>query len=199
VHYHVGASVWEFDASEVSCNGNILVLNHSEDIRFINRRRFLRVPVNNKAFIARFPFEGTCMANASGDNFEPPEFVPALVTEMAGPGLRIETQLDVKPGDRILVVFRLDEEKSQDLGLQSSGKTLASKIVEDIGKIRHVKAIQGGFSIAVELTGLGDSDINTLIRATNEASLRAGHEGQSVQGFVNEEETVHEHAPVKGA
>ncbi len=54
--YYFGASVWEFDTSVVSCSGDILVLNHSDDVRFINRRRFLRVPVNRPAFVARFPF-----------------------------------------------------------------------------------------------------------------------------------------------
>ncbi|MHC4676439.1 MAG: hypothetical protein ACYTBZ_28455, partial [Planctomycetota bacterium] len=54
--YYFGASVWEFDTSVVSCDGGILVLNHSDNVRFINRRRFLRVSVNKPALIASFPF-----------------------------------------------------------------------------------------------------------------------------------------------
>jgi len=212
VRYYFGASVWEFDASVLSYSGDILVLNHSDDIRFINRRRFLRVPVKKPAFIARFPFaktvgrssdiseeasetkQGSAPMLASQEamgvgTWGPPEFVPAVVTELAGPGLRIEAPLEVKVGDRVLVVLRLDEEKDQDSDLQKTGKAptsavrrpQAEKIVEDIGEVRHTRAIQNGLSIAVELTGLSDSDVNELIRATNAASVRAGALSQKGQ------------------
>ena len=189
VRYYFGASVWEFEASVVSSNGNTLVLNHSDKVRFINRRRFLRVVLNKPAFIARFPFTKTLVGDddsgkagseaeqvpagseqvTSGCPWRPPEFVPAVVTELAGPGLRMEVPLEVEVGDRVLVVLRLNEEGA------------VSKIVEDIGEVRHAKAIQNGLSIAVELTGLNDSDVNELICATNAASLRAGTGGQDVQ------------------
>ncbi|MHC4260708.1 MAG: hypothetical protein ACYSTF_09925, partial [Planctomycetota bacterium] len=65
VHYYFGASVWEFDTSVVSYDGDILVLNHSDNVRFINRRRFLRVPVNRPAFIAPFPFAETVACSGS--------------------------------------------------------------------------------------------------------------------------------------
>jgi hypothetical protein len=123
VRYYFGASVWEFETSSISCYGNILVLNHSDNIRFVNRRRFLRVPVNKPTFIARFPFarilqplvdsgKGTKRESAdiSGHKWGPPEFVPASVTELAGPGLRIEAPLEVKVGDRVLVILKLSEE-----------------------------------------------------------------------------------------
>ena len=54
--YYFGTSVWEFDTSVISCTGNVLVLNHSDNVRFINRRRFLRVKVNRPALMAAFPF-----------------------------------------------------------------------------------------------------------------------------------------------
>jgi hypothetical protein len=62
--------------------------------------------------------------------------------------------------------------------LVQEGKAPTSRIVEDIGEVRHTKAIKNGLSIAVELTGLSDSDVNELIRATNAASVRAVAEGQ---------------------
>jgi len=203
--YYFGASIWEFDASVVSCDGDVLVLNHSDNVRFINRRRFLRVPVNEPAFIARFPFARTFLVNgnagqetqksdgfevgqsstdASSSAWEPPEFVPAVVTELAGPGLRIEVPLKVKVGDRVLVVFRLDEEKHHASGSQENGNLPTSRIIEDIGEVKHVKVIQKGFSIAVALTGLSDSDVNELIRATNVASVRAGG-GKDQGSFVS--------------
>ncbi len=203
VRYYFGASVWEFDASVLSYSGDILVLNHSDNIRFINRRRFLRVPVKKPAFIAHFPFaktvggssdiskegsdakQGSAPMLASQEamgvsTWGPPEFVPAVVTELAGPGLRIEATMEVKVGDRVLVVLRLDEEKEQDAVLVREGKAPTSKIVEDIGEVRHTRAIQNGLSIAVELMGLSDSNVNELIRATNAASVRAGAEGRDI-------------------
>jgi hypothetical protein len=184
VRYYFGASVWEFETSSISCYGNILILNHSDNIRFVNRRRFLRVPVNKPTFIARFPFarilqpmadsgKGTQIdsADVSGNNWGPPEFVPASVTELAGPGLRIEAPLQVKVGDRVLVILKLSEEDEKTRS-QNTGKTTPEKIIEDIGEVRHTKSIKNGFSIAVELTGLSDPNISELTRATNSASLK---------------------------
>ncbi|MEE9312455.1 MAG: hypothetical protein V3V10_08595 [Planctomycetota bacterium] len=214
--YYFGASVWEFDTSVVSCNGNILALNHSDNIRFINRRRFLRVPVNKPAFIMRFPFVrtlGSSLTNASGNKWGLPEFIPATVTELGGPGLRIEAPLEVKAGERVLVAFSLDEEKDEDsipyqkdaslhAILMRDSKTTPSKIVEDIGEVRHVTAIENGLSIAVELTGLSDSDVNELIRATNAASVRSSVEGQDVSASTGDkqgaEESAAEPAAVQG-
>ena len=196
VRYYFGASVWEFETSSISCYGNILVLNHSNNIRFINRRRFLRVPVKKPTFIARFPFARTLLSNSnsgqgtgqdstniSENSWGPPEFVPASVTELAGPGLRIEAPLEVKVGDRVLVILKLSEEDDQKPGSNRTGKTAPEKIVEDIGEVRHTKSIKNGFSIAVELIGLSDPNINELIRATNAASLKTRAKTKSAQTF----------------
>jgi len=195
--YYFGAAVWEFDASVVSCHGGILVLNHTEDVRFINRRRFLRVSVNRPAFIARFPFARTLPANDDygredqqesielSSSWGPPEFVPAAVTELAGPGLRVEAPLEVKVGERVVVILKVsDEERRESVAgpkdgslrpaaAQKNRNTTLSRVVEDIGEVRHIEAIQGGFSIAIELTGLSDSNVDELVRATNAASLKS--------------------------
>jgi len=196
VRYYFGASIWEFETSSVSCYGNILVLNHSDNIRFVNRRRFLRVPVNKPTFIARFPFarilqplvdsgKGTKhgSADTSGNTWGPPEFVPASVTELAGPGLRIEAPLEVKVGDRVLVILKLSEDEDRKPVSNRNGKTESEKIVEDIGEVRHTKSIKNGFSIAVELTGLSDPNINELIRATNAASLKNRDKTKATQSL----------------
>ena len=187
VHYYYGASVWEFDASVVSCDGEILALAHSYDVRFINRRRFFRVPMKKPAIIASFPFIKTLRSAENEDesapgntpySWEAPEFVSATVTELGGPGLRVETQLEVEVGARVLVVLRMNEESAADrrrVSPSSGRRTVrSSKIVEDIGEVRRVEAIEDGFSIAVELTGLSDSNIDELIRETNSASTEAG-------------------------
>jgi len=208
VHCYFGASVWEFDTSVLSYDGDVLVLNHSDDVRFINRRRFLRVPVNKPAFIAPFPFAKTFVekddsgekgpeteqnsAGASGGTWGPPEFVPAVVTELAGPGLRIEVPLEVKVGERVLVVFKLGEEMDQEPSLQGTDRVPASRIAQDIGEVRHTRAIENGFSVAVELVGLGDTDVDELVRATNAASLKAGAAGESMPASAGAEERAPE-------
>lgn len=185
--YYFGASVWEFDTSAVCSHGDILVLNHSDNVRFINRRRFLRVPVNKQAFVAMFPFKkevqkdgdlgkgpGRQEPTGPSTGWRPPQFIPAVVTELAGPGLRIEAPLKTEVGDRILVTFQLDEDMDRNSPAGGrSRNTTGSKIIEDIGVVRHTMAIDNGFSIAVELTGLNDFDLNELIRATNAAALKA--------------------------
>lgn len=164
VRYYFGSSVWEFDTSVVSYDGDILVLSHSDNVRFINRRRFLRVPVKRPAFIAHFPF-----VESSERGWVPPEYIPAVVTELAGPGLLVEAALQVKTGERVLILINLDEEQSGDSTAANAG-TL--RIIEDVGVVRHTKSIPDGMSIAVELTGLGDSDIDELVQVTNAALVR---------------------------
>lgn len=194
VRYSFGASVWEFDTSVINYRDKILVINHSDSVRFINRRRFLRVPISKPAFIARFPFtkniDGTQdEINTKQNIFEPPKFVPAVITELAGPGLRIETPLKLRENkDRVIVMFRLDKEKRQTASTEQDVKTVSSKIVSDIAVVRHVKAMGDRFSIAVELTKLSDSNINELIRDTNAESIRAGkrtrQSEQNARGYI---------------
>jgi hypothetical protein len=213
VHYYFGASVWEFDTSVVSYDGDILILNHSDSVRFINRRRFLRVPVNMPAFIAPFPFEMTTArsdsrseeqkpqpssSDVSRSVWGPPEFVSAIVTELAGPGLRVETALEVNVGDRVLMVFRLDAEGDSDSHRQESGGAATLRVVQDIGEVRHVKGIEKGLSVAVELVGLSDQDVDELVRATNAASLKAGASGSDTPAAaVNADERAPEPSVVQ--
>jgi hypothetical protein len=118
--------------------------------------------------------KGVDEKRATSEGWLLPEFVPAIVTELAGAGLCVRAPLDVKAGDKVLVVFRLDEEQNKDGGEQ---KAPEAKIVQDIGEVRHTMVIPNGLQIAVELIGLSDSDIGELIRATNAASLKAVIEG----------------------
>jgi hypothetical protein len=202
VRYFQGSSIWEFDSSVLSYDGSRLILRHNDNVRFINRRRFLRVPVIMPAFIASFPFEMVCTENRfdqideDDDDYDieqshtliwgPPEFVPAVVTELAGPGLRVESTIDVNIGDRVLVVFNLGQHKDSG-STRRADKLESCNIAEDIGIVRHVKSVQNGVSIAVELTGLNDANINKLICAANTSS-RQGDDG-------NEDPTVTELTP----
>ncbi len=194
VQYYSGPSVWEFDTSVVECKSNVLVLEHSDDIWLINRRRFQRVPVNRPAYIALVPSTEASVVNAIGEqgklkyNFTEtedglvnisdsssgnPELTPAVITELGGPGLRIDVSLDVKKGDDVFVAFRLDEERQGDSGPSDKDSTApVSTIVEGIGVVRDTKPGENGLSIAVEMVGLDKSDVNRLIRATNIAAMR---------------------------
>jgi hypothetical protein len=68
--------------------------------------------------------------------------------------------------------------------------------VENIGEVRHTKPTQNGLSIAVEMTGLSDSNIDELIRATNAASLSVSDRNKNVPTFGNAEERVPAHMSV---
>jgi len=171
-HYHFGASVWEFDTSVLSFDGERLILQHSDDVRFINRRRFVRVPARNLAFISRFPFQrhvgpaGDLLLDpqSAQDDWKPLEFVHATVTELAGPGLRVEASLALNVGERILIILRLDDQCDPEF---EKGQTPVSRIIEDIAVVRRCEPQDQGYSIALELVGLADADIDELVRVTN--------------------------------
>ncbi len=167
--YYFGASVWEFDTSVISYDGSHLLLKHSSDVRFVNRRRFVRVPVRNLAFVSLFPFARSLQGDASlltslsgkePSDWKPLEFVHAVVTELAGPGIKLEAPLKVVPGDRVLVIFRLDDHAH-------TAKDSQHRIIEDVGEVRRVKELENGYAIALEMVGLKDSDIDELVRVTN--------------------------------
>ena len=173
IRYYFEASVWEFDTVLVGCEGEVLILSHSENIRFVNRRRFLRVSVDKPGYLACFPFS---LVSSSEKGLAPPEFLSARITELAGPGLRIEAPVEVSVGQRVIVVIDL-EEISNASGSDVAGESM--KLVQGVGEVRHVKSIENGQSIAVELTGLKDSDVNELIRATNSAARDSNSSGSS--------------------
>jgi hypothetical protein len=208
-HYYFGSYVWEFDTSVVRSDGDILVLNHSEDVRSINRRRFSRVPVNKPALIASFPFFKTVKLSIGGggraktkrrsasvlkDSWAVPKFVPAVVTELAGPGLRIEAPLEVKAGDRLLVVFELDNQAQKSSTTNSEAAT--SRIVGDIARVRRCTTFEKGFSIAVELMGLSDSNIDQLMQAAKpkvtEAVSSKADAGRDIPAHTDDEQTKQE-------
>jgi len=99
----------------------------------------------------------------------------------------------------VLIIFKLEEEKSQDtIPVGRDNKGARARIIEDIGEVRRITALRNGWSIAVELIGLSDSDVNELIRVTNEASLKARAKGQEVPALANGEEVVPEPAAIRG-
>lgn len=174
VRYAFGVYVWEFDTTAVTCNENRVVLNHADEVRFVNRRRFPRVGVNLPALVSRFPF---ARSDASGvrSALESPTFVEGTVTELAGPGLRIKVPMKVRPGERVLVLFRPMEIGKPRV---DGGSTIDDTyVLEDVGLIKHCNAAGGVMSIAVELSGLSEVEIDELVRITNAIASKSGAGG----------------------
>lgn len=182
--YYFGSVIWEFDTYVLKTNGNIVILQHSDKIRYVNRRRFLRVAVNEPAYVAFFPFSRNFSDNQKNkrktdlesdkyDIWEPPKFMPADLIELAGPGLRLISPLEVKIGDRVIVILKLGHlaNRNVDQSNFENNNTVPFRIIEDIGTVRHVEEIEKGYSIAIELNNLNESNISEMVKVTNEASL----------------------------
>jgi len=183
--YYFGSMIWEFNTSILSIKDNILVLQHSDNIRYVNRRRFQRVGVSEPAYIAAFPFAKEISFEEKSRKktdfesqfhnsvWEPPKFISADLIELAGPGLRLISPLEVNIGDRVIVILKLSKfnnRNNEKYGFENIG-TRPYKIIEDIGLVKHAEKVDRGFSIAIELTGLTESNVSEMVRATNEASL----------------------------
>jgi len=148
VRYSEGGSVWEFSTNVIRVADGKIHLNHSEDVRFINRRRFPRVAVDKEAMVAAFPFLRPDAQMVA------PQFEEARLTEIAGPGLCIWSALELKAGERAMVVVKLDE----------------GQVVQGIGKVRRCTAdADSMFTLVLEMVALQNSDIEVLARETNRA------------------------------
>lgn len=146
---------WEFDTSVIDGASGRVILQQIGEPRCINLRRFFRVPTHNPALIAPFPFV------AGAGELGGPTFVPSTVTEIAGRGLRVDSPLETKAGDRVLVIFRPDP-------------AVAAATVQGLGVVR--RSLQGGagmYVTMVEMIGLSDAEVGELVREANSAARRA--------------------------
>lgn len=149
IRYDQGGLLWESDASVVKQVQDRVVLKLIGTARSINRRRFARTPTKKAASVALFPF----LKDAG--NAELPVFVPAELTEIAGPGLRLEAPLQVEAGERVLIRVKAAE-----------GRTL-----QGMALVRRATAGTDGMTdLAAEMIGLSTSEVAELIRETNLAT-----------------------------
>jgi hypothetical protein len=165
-HCFFGASAWEFDTSVVSFEGDKIVLKHSNDVRFINRRRFMRTPVSCPAHICCLPFsqiQKGGLLDTGGNQGQPIEWVEGYVTELAGSGLLLETQLNVDLGARVLIVFRLVDQRDPQ---HAKGLVPVTRIIQDIGIVRRIDTTRGGFALGIELVGMTDANVDELLRVS---------------------------------
>lgn len=160
VQYEAGSVTWEFDAITLMCADGRLELNHSERIRFVNRRRFSRVAVRKNGVIARLPIFRDYQ---EADDLRP-VFFDAQINEISGPGLRLYTELSPTVGERTLVAFELEP----------------GRVVQDIGIVRDIRQTPLGRAVIVELVGLTDRAVDELVRVTHQLAAR-GHREVTVK------------------
>jgi len=149
-----GAVLWGFETAVLASREEELRVHHADQARYLNRRRFLRVPVHKPALIAPFAmvFETSSMIPPR------PVFTPAEIKELSGPVLRLQTNLELEVHDRLLVLFEIE----------------AGRVIQDVGEVRRISETVTGRSVAVELIGLSDTVEDELIRKTTQLALKTG-------------------------
>ena len=151
IHRVCDGQQWEYNVSIAEPGDGFAVARLIGKPRKRNLRRFIRVPTRQAAYAAAFPF---ISLNASD---ETPQFVAGALTEIGGPGLRLDVPLTVEAGDRVLAVLKM-----------SGGKTIQST-----GVVRRVLASHDEIRvIGVELVGLSEPEIAELQKETNAALRR---------------------------
>ncbi|MCD6364882.1 MAG: hypothetical protein J7M14_03315 [Planctomycetes bacterium] len=162
LNYPNAQTLWEFDARSVACDGLSVTLRVTGEVRQVNRRRFVRVPVDKSARVANFPFEQSDQIPAA------PQFVSARLIELGGPGVVLEAQLHTDTNQRVLVVLELD-----------------SVTVESLGIVRRAESALGEWpQIAIELVGLDTAQVAELTRQTNASIPRAGENKDSAEATI---------------
>jgi len=141
----------EYNVSVTEPGEGFVVVRLIGKPRTRNLRRFVRVPTRRSAYAAAFPFIGLDASD------ETPQFVSGALTEIGGPGLRLDVPLAVETGDRVLVVLKM-----------GGGKTIQGTAV-----VRRVFAGHDETQvIAVEMVGLSEAEIGEMQKETNAAARR---------------------------
>jgi len=158
----------EFPASVVEQSGNHVVIKPIGQLRRINRRRFVRVPTDRPAHLARFAFHKKKAAK------QVPRFAPARLIEFAGPGIQLEVPRTsrFREAENVLVVLDIGPDKA----------------FEGVGRIHRVlPGYKGKKVLAIEFVGLSDSEIAELARQTNALQREKGTEKEDpVDAFASE-------------
>jgi hypothetical protein len=147
----------EFDCELVYCEGRQFRARHAQAVRTMNLRRYVRVPVDQDALVAEWPFL------QDGRDMRIPFFVQARLQEIAGPGLLLQMPTRGALGERLLVIARLADRS----------------VAQGVAAVRRVSRLEGGKSlVAVEYLDLGPQDLAEMVRQTNLAS-HADRPGES--------------------
>jgi len=168
---HVEGGVqWESSATVMRGIGRYVVLRLTGKFAAVNLRRFVRVPTARTVHLAAFPFRGRLPEDLL------PEFVRGLLTEIAGPGLRIKSPLRPAVGDQVLVIVRMD----------------GGEVLQGLARVRRAVDLEDGRTAAVvEMTGLSAEQEGRLIQETNAAArAAAGRQSDASAGTDAEAEPV---------
>ncbi len=153
LHQVRGQVRWEFNVSITEPLEGLAVARLIDEPHTTNLRRFARVATRRTARVARFPFRNE---ERTG---ELPEFITGALTEIAGPGLRIEAPIQLATGDRVLVVLEVG----------------AGRSFQGLGLVRRCSPGDDGVAeIAVEMVGMTEGEIAELVKETNAAARRNG-------------------------
>ncbi len=145
--------LWEAGATVVRPRGEEeVVVRMEETARCINRRRFPRVGTNRPAYVAPFPFQHEAL------DADPPAWYPAVVVEIAGPGVRLTTPLAVQAGEKLL------------LGMLFADRRV---LQAQVSVHRAHAAADGMTTLAGEMIALTTSEVAELTRRTTLA-IQAG-------------------------
>jgi len=163
LRYSHGQIIWEFDATVVAHADGKAVLHYCGEVRFVNRRRYRRTETALSAQICDYGF-------ASGNDDSQPQFSPATVVEIGGPGLMmVETTHSAAVDDKVLIIVKFRNRS----------------VVQSLAKVRWTGRSLGGLMImGVEMIGLSDRDLNILIHESTLAqrALAADAAGDRFRG-----------------
>jgi hypothetical protein len=152
IQYMIGAVLWGFDVVVLGSDGTKLKVCHVDHARYINRRRFVRVPLHQPIWVAPF----AVFTEQSKPSL--PSFSKAEIAEFSGPTLRLRGILGVQRKDRVLVIFEIEP----------------GRVVQDIAEVQRIGQTGTGPFYVVELTGLDDHSEDELIRITNQSAIEQG-------------------------
>jgi hypothetical protein len=149
LQYADGGALWEFDAPVVRSDEGIVTLGPAAKPRYVNRRRFPRVPTSKPAHVAEFP-----MWREDGE-VGTHDFVAGELVEIGGTGLKLEAPMGARAGQRVLLAL----------------KFAPDRVIEGLGKVRRVTTGENGqSSLVVELLGLNADEVAKLTQETNVAA-----------------------------
>jgi len=151
IHRVYDGQQWEYNVSIAEPGEGYAVARLIGKPRKRNLRRFVRVPTRQAAYVAPFPF----VSPSASD--ETPQFVAGTLSEIGGPGLRLDVPLAVETGDTVLVVLKMPGDRT----------------IQSTGVVRRVLASHDEIQvIAVEMLGLSEAQIGELQKETNAAARR---------------------------
>lgn len=167
LQYRMGSVLWGFDVVVISSEGTRLKVCHVDHARYINRRRFVRVPLHQPVWVAKFPVF-VCSSKPSL-----PVFEQAEVVEFSGPTVRIRGGLNLNRRERVLVMFEVEP----------------GRVVQDIAEVQRVGRTGTGPFCVVELIGLDTRSEDEMIRLTNQAAIEQGLDTGTEEDAWDEKES----------